>query len=463
MRLRPGGLEAGRFLERFLGGEPLSTADALGFGCLLRERLLSEENLERWWERLLLRHRTAGRPLRVQALLPPGAGSRVSEIPLELLADEKGFVFRRGGNRLVRSVLRMRSTEVVLTPGDRAALAWANPVIGDPPLPLDPSVFALHEGYLREFAAAVGLEAVAPPCREATPQSFARYLAEHGPIALLSVVAHGDPAGGSLLLHLEGHPDFPHDPGDPLRARDAARLLREAGVKMAFLWSCHGGRHHAAFGAVAEALLDPEHGDVPVVVASQAALRADTTVPLFGALIDALAGAAKGDFERAVQEARAALAEDDLQWAALIYYTRPLKPVVFPFPLPGPPVVQPVAQAARLEGAPGARELLSRARQGGGGRPRAPRGAAPADGPWCPRNRQDRACPGDRRCSAQVGQPTLRACPLDLSPGHAEGSDAPRAPRRSFRAREVRERRGTRPRRGRHLHAPRPRQRGGPP
>jgi tetratricopeptide (TPR) repeat protein len=351
--LRPGGGSAGRFLDQFLAGAVVSTADALAFGRLLRERLFAEANLRRWWDELLVRQSAAGRPLRVQALLPPGAGSRVSEIPLELLADDRGFFFRRGGNRLVRSVLRMRSTEVALTPGTRAALAWANPVTGDPPVSLDPTVFTRHEDDLRDLAAAVGLEAVTPPCREATRGSLARYLAEHRPIALLSIVAHGGPAGGSLLLHLEGHPDFPRDPGDPLRARDAAHLLRQAGVRVAFLWACHGGRHHAAFGAVAEALLDPEHGDVAVVVAAHAALRADATAQLFAAFLGALRGTAQGDFERALQEARAALPEDDLQWAAPVYYTRPLAPVVLASPRPeAPPLVPQAGQAARLEGAP---------------------------------------------------------------------------------------------------------------
>ena len=281
-----------------------------------------------FWDEMESRRRAARKPLHLQVVLPRGLGDAgegipdVSEIPFELLADEQGFLFRRVGSTLVRSLKGMDAVEARLEAGERAALAWANVKTDDSFLPAE--LFAAHEALVADLSSALGLTPV-PPCAQATPESLTEFLEEHAPVALLSLVAHGSSGGGQVWLHKKGHPDYPRDPGQPVAARDLANLLKKADTKVALLWSCHGGRRHQVTGAVAEALLDPEHGGLAGVVASHAALRGSATPVLARALLKAFGGIAEGDLERAVGEARSSLSEDDLQWAAPVYYARPLQ------------------------------------------------------------------------------------------------------------------------------------------
>jgi tetratricopeptide (TPR) repeat protein len=323
------GTSAAAFL-RLLDNAAARTSEGLAFGRLLLSRLLIDGSVKSFWQEIDSRRRAAGRPLHLQVILPRGlavAGEGVpdlSEIPFELLADDHGFLFRRAGSALVRSLAGMESAAVSLEAGERALLAWANVRLRGPDSFLPEELFTAHETLLADLSSALGLTAV-PPCAHATQESLSRSLEEHAPVALVSLVAHGAPVGGVLWLHEEGHPDFPRDSGQRIAARDLALHLRRAGAKVAFLWSCHGGRRHRVAGAVAEALLDPEQGGLAAVVASHTVLRASATSVLARALLQAFSGVAEGDLERAVGEARASLTEDDLQWAAPVYYARPFQ------------------------------------------------------------------------------------------------------------------------------------------
>nr|HRC87913.1 hypothetical protein [Thermoanaerobaculia bacterium] len=274
-------LEAKQFLTDFRQGEATSLPDALAYGRLLLEALLAEAPIRLLWEESQQRRTSAKQPLRLRLVLPPGQAEGLAEVPFELLADQGGFLFRRFGAALVRTVEGFEAQSPKLPAGARAGLAWANPKQGD--AALDGKLLARHEEALPRLARAFGLEA-AQPCQQATFGTLGKYLASSPPLSVLSLLAHGFSQGGGLLLHNGEDPRFPEDEGLPLSARDIAGLLRRGGVEVALLWSCHASAHHPYLGAVAEALLDPNEGDVKVVLASHAALLAKLTPELLEGL-----------------------------------------------------------------------------------------------------------------------------------------------------------------------------------
>jgi hypothetical protein len=202
-----------------------------------------------------------------------------------------------------------------IAPGDAVMVAWANPLLENR---LPRAIFDQHEEGTRQAAETIGLT-VRAPCRHATHAALETRLCEYNGTPIVSLIAHGDELGGAVLLHRERHPAYPDDPGDPVEARDLGASFRKGKVCVALLWTCHSGKHNAVSGALATALLDPEHGDVAAVVAAHAALRAEGTAPMVERLLGSLRAPAGGDLERAVGEARLALAATDLQWAAPVY------------------------------------------------------------------------------------------------------------------------------------------------
>ena len=100
------------------------------------------------------------------------------------------------------------------------------------------------------------------------------YYEKERPIEIVSLIAHGDPEGGYVLLHDPNHPKSPYKPGVPTSADELARCFRGGGVEVALLWTCHGARHHPVRGSVAARLLHPDGANLSAVVTSHAALRA---------------------------------------------------------------------------------------------------------------------------------------------------------------------------------------------
>ncbi|MFO0602705.1 MAG: tetratricopeptide repeat protein [Polyangiales bacterium] len=309
----------------FLRGDVLRHAEGLAYGRALAARLFAPDGLGPVWA--TLQHDRGARPLRLVLTLPATEAGRVAidEIPFELLADEGdgGFWFRRPGWSLVRAFEGVPGVRYALPMKSRALLAWANPSLPDDlgnAHTLPAAVFDAHEEAFAREAGALGC-AVRPHLGRATADGLAAALRDRPETPLLSLVAHGDPRGGALVLHA----DDGGDEGRGLLAHDLAKRCRDGGVKVTLLWSCHGARRHVDRSSVAAALLDPAHGDGAAVVASHAALVADRTARLVGPLLRSLRDVAEGDLERALAEARHALDGDDLQWAAPVYYARPLE------------------------------------------------------------------------------------------------------------------------------------------
>lgn len=312
-------LSVKEFLVSFLRGDGGTQEDGLRFGQHLLRCLLADKEVEALWNGMNERRRAERRPLRLELLLPEEEAGLVSDIPFELLADETGFLFRQIGSTLVRAIRRMPVCAVELAPGDAILVAWANPMVENR---LTPEVFEQHEEGTQRAATKVGLT-FRDPCRQATRDSLEVRLVEGGGTPIVSLVAHGDEVGGAIYLHQGGHPAYPDDQGDPVAARDFAGSLRRGNVRVAFLWTCHSGRYNPVSGALATALLHPDHGNLAAVVASHAALRAEGTAKMMERILGSLRTPANGDLERAVSEGRHALGETDLQWAAPVYYARP--------------------------------------------------------------------------------------------------------------------------------------------
>jgi tetratricopeptide (TPR) repeat protein len=319
---RGGAVAAPDFCGDFLRGEPQSAEFGLALGRLLAARLFENRGVAELWEQV--RQIRGARPLRVELVLPSPSDALLAAVPFEMLADEHGFVFRRPGSSLVRTLHGLRSERLSLPAGTRALCAWANPLVdlrGGTREPLPVEDFTAHERALAELGPALGWD-VREPCAVATRETLAQRLVEEQP-AVVSLIAHGPPGGGAVLLHNAADPDAPRDLGDPVEARSLAHDFRAGGVRLAFLWSCHGGVRHPVSGAVAEALLREDEGGLAAVLASHAALRSDGTGPFARALLEAWKEAPDGDLEWAVSRARDRMKEEDLQWAAPLYFARP--------------------------------------------------------------------------------------------------------------------------------------------
>lgn len=312
-------LPVAHFLDDFLAGAAGTHEDGLRFGQHLLAQLLGDLEMRVLWDDIQARLNAEKRPLRLELVLPARDAEVVAEIPFELLADESGFLFRRAGATLVRAIQRLRVRAAEINEGDAIMVAWANPA---GPNRLPAALFERHEASVLGAAAEARLLLKAP-CQHATLAGLEERLMEGSGTPVVSLIAHGDPGGGATWLHRAKDPAYPDDPGLPVEARDLANVFRRGKVKLALLWTCHGGRHNEVSGALATTLLAEEHGDVAAVVAAHAALRAESTADVVERLFASLVAPAGGDVERAVAEARLALAETDLQWAAPVYYARP--------------------------------------------------------------------------------------------------------------------------------------------
>ena len=324
--------ETARFLNAFLRGDAVGVGDGLAFGMELAARLFAPTELGQGWE--VVERRRGGRPIRIELVLPsdlnadpktPAPRVALDDIPFELLADagSGGFWFLRPGWSLVRTFKDLPAVAYRLPKRGRALLAWANPLVpheDGTDKKLDGAIFDAHEAVFEREVKALGLDARAP-LRRATPRTLGERLREAPGTPLLALVAHGEAKGGAVVLHTEEG----SDEGTGVLARNLAAMCRAGDVKVALLWTCHGAKRNARRSSVAAALLNPDVGDAAAVLASHAALVAERTTRFAPPLFRSLRDVAKGDLERAVTEARHALGEDDLQWAAPVYYARPLE------------------------------------------------------------------------------------------------------------------------------------------
>jgi hypothetical protein len=249
------GLDASRLLDDFRDARAVGEADGLAFGRLLFDCLMSDvanpelPAVRDLWAEIETARLARQVPLRLELALPRGTAAVVADIPFELLADEGGFLFRRAGHVLVRTFQGMSGVRALIRRGDRATVVWANPLIDTEAgtrEALPAAIFGEHDRALAEAGRRLGL-AVIPPLQHPTRPAFDRHLHQHSP-QIVAVVAHGDRSGGVLLFHDDRRADYPSDPGRPIHASDVAATFREAKVRIAFLWSCHGARRHPDSG-----------------------------------------------------------------------------------------------------------------------------------------------------------------------------------------------------------------------
>ncbi|MCC6785767.1 MAG: CHAT domain-containing protein, partial [Planctomycetes bacterium] len=310
----------GDFLADFRSGRAYDGAAAKAYGRILLDHLLPlRTELGEYGRRAIDAARTPG--LRLELVLDP-EDPQLDAIPFELLADGRGFVFRRARHRLLRSYAGLPIRDVALSPRGTARLlvAWANPSSPDGTRVPD-KVFEAHERAAGSEAQRLGLAAI-PPLRNAHRSSLRKLLGEHPHIEVVVWIGHGVAAGGKLLLHGDEAPDYPNDFGTLVAAGDFASDLRTGGVQLVFLWTCHGAGHALEpFGGVAYALLAPDQGNAGAVLGSHAALDAEVSARFAGALFSAWAHGG-GDLEDAVAAARAQMDETTLLWARPTLYAR---------------------------------------------------------------------------------------------------------------------------------------------
>lgn len=237
----------------------------------LGERLLDEVLLE---DRQLLGawHRISGAagsaPLRATVAYGPDTEAFFG-LPLELLADERGFLFARKGASFERELLQTRPRHRDVPKRPRVLLAWAAPASEQA---FDPTS---HRTMLEDV---FGRDAVAVLGR-VTPDRLESELRAH-PVDYLHLMMHGRVDWDGPLAVFEG------DGGAPLvaGAQRIANAVHGSSLSFAFLCVCSSAEvaDHALFDGIAQALVSEHGGDLPVVVAQQAPLPIAGSAELAG-------------------------------------------------------------------------------------------------------------------------------------------------------------------------------------
>ena len=275
------GVNVGQFLDAFHAGEPWQD-EARAYGCLLYRALFgADATLATEWARACELAKTEQTGLRLEIRIDQGEAANPSAhwgrwplalIPFELLHDGKRFIFRRHNWRSLRTV-RNQSTRVPRERADaslpRVLLGCANVCDFNGQLLLPADDFNAHTKAFAQLQAS-GRAQCLPVLTHATQQQLRDSLRSDKPDMLIWV-GHGTSRGSELILHNAAHPNYPQDSGEAVSANDFATLARLGELDLAFLWSCHGaGTQQALDMGVAEALLDPDQGNLMAVLAPNA-------------------------------------------------------------------------------------------------------------------------------------------------------------------------------------------------
>jgi tetratricopeptide (TPR) repeat protein len=326
-------LLVGEFLHQFFNCEPQLLYDAAkAYGNRLYQALFAGDTLlGRAWQQACDLARYEGMRLEIRIDLRNHNGEPVrwgiwplAMIPFELLHNGNDFVFRRPRWHSVRTV-RNQSTRMprIRVPGalPGVLLGCANVCLLGSDQRLPESDFLTHAEALRQLANKRQIRYMAP-LTAATRAQLRDTMKELQPEVLIWV-GHGDPKGSALTVHDASNRAYPVDYGIPMQAGDFAKLARSGNVELAFLWSCYGaGAHHALDPGVAEALLNPDQGDLLAVVASYSALESAEIAQFSKEILDAWAVGEEGDLEQALAVARDSLPEQSLTWARPILFSR---------------------------------------------------------------------------------------------------------------------------------------------
>lgn len=351
------GITVGEFLRHWRDGTPNIGHAAREYGHLLYQHLLLQNaEIRDAWQAAIARVQQCGGGLRLEIRCPREQASHwmgqpVSALPFELLHDGSNYIFRRPGWSAVRRLrFTSRPLHLASVPAGRprVQVAWAN-VRRSSGQAMDEALFTVHDAAVKlldERGSAQRLESL--------PSAHRRELAEHlsqNQPHVLVWVGHGLDSGSGLLLHDGDSADYPRDTGCLVSASDFASMVRRGQVDVALLWSCHGaGTFRPLDVGVAEALLDPQLGDVAAVLASFASLDAAAVAKLSRDLIAAW-GQAGNDLEGALASARGELDEHSLTWARPVLFLR--TPPVDPGVVLLPPVkAQPPVKTSGLRWLP---------------------------------------------------------------------------------------------------------------
>ena len=323
------GISVEEFLQHWRAGIPGLDGVARLYGQALHRQLLgSASPIHDAWQEVAGAARQGGNGLRLEIRCPLDSASRwmgqpLSALPFELLCDERGYLFRRAGWSAVRRTrdLASRAMRFDAKANGPASVqvAWAN-VTQPGAQAMDDALFTAHDAAVQALDEQ-GVVKRLPPLSGASRSALTACLRQHRP-HILVWVGHGLDSGSGLLLHDGDSLAYPTDSGSVVSASDFAFAVRQGQVDVALLWSCHGaGTFRPLDVGVAEALLDPEHGDVAAVLGSFAALDAAAVSKLSKDLIAAW-GQAGSDLEAALARARAALDEGSLTWARPVLFLR---------------------------------------------------------------------------------------------------------------------------------------------
>ncbi|MCB1967437.1 MAG: hypothetical protein KDI64_15770, partial [Candidatus Accumulibacter sp.] len=339
------GLTVEDFLWRWRAGSSGLDAAAREYGKLLYEHVLRQPGeLADAWQRTLDLARTEGRGIRLEIRCPAGnahiwQGLPLAALPFELMCDSSGYLFRRPGWSTVRRVRGQASRALRLQQKVRQApsvqVAWANVTLPDGTPRLDDELFTVHEASLRALGDQIDL---LPSLSHTCFAELRTALEQHKPHVLIWI-GHGVESGGGLLFHNAAATNYLEDFGIVASATDIAVAAHAGEVDVALLWSCHGAGSDRLFDlGVAEALLDPDRGDLVAVLASFSALDAATVANLSRSFTEAL-GLGDGNLEAAIARARGLLSEQQLTWARPILFLRT------PLDGAGPMIFKPVLEA----------------------------------------------------------------------------------------------------------------------
>lgn len=255
------------------------------------------------WQRI--RGAAGCEPLQVAVEFEPDT-EPVWVLPLELLADEHGFLFARRGASLTRALVATSAKDFVAPARPRVLLAWATP---RPERPFDPRE---HVAVLHDVFGAENVVVLA----HATPESLEHALRNQS-FDYLHLMVHGCVDWDGPLLVFDSGDGTPR----PTGALRIANAVRETGVRFAFLCACSSAElaDHPHFTGISAALVSDRGGDLAAVVAMQAPLLVAGSEDLVRSFHRRLQRS--GDPTAAMTELRAEAG--DATWSVPILLLRP--------------------------------------------------------------------------------------------------------------------------------------------
>lgn len=320
------GLTVDLFLTGFFSGEAGNACAGKSFGKRLWESMfLQDPDMTKLWANACnSAHATGGLQFQIEVDRSAKYGSwPVAALPFELMADIRGFLFRKHGWEITRSVAGIPSKVPKFRPNGKVpdlVLGWSN-VARFSENAYPNSDFTDYESPL-----------IAPAFKEklgncvtiahASKSTLTNAMKSVRP-EILIWIGHGLNNGGGLVLHDQRNENFPMDFGCIVSSSDFANMAKTGAVDLAFIWSCRGaGVDNLLDIGVAEALLDPDYGDLTTVIASYCQIEVTALANFATDVIGAWLTGTSQRLSRAVATVRLDFSEQSLHWARAVQITR---------------------------------------------------------------------------------------------------------------------------------------------